>query len=329
MDWYYILLICIGGVALVLAAFSAIVYKVAFGSRCDKNPLLKYFGPEDFSLKVDEVTVPRKKGALRGYVYYPAGEKNGKLIVFCHGMGPGQIAYTTEIAYFCKSGFTVLALDSTGCNLSEGKKIVGMYEGVRTAVAAIDFARADSRLSDMPVYLVGHSWGGYSALCASAERKVNAVVAISAPVSPVKTLYNGAAAQMPKLFAALLCPFLAVADFLKFGGKSNLNAPGLADKSGTPVLHVYGDSDTIVPLNNSAYAKAKGKNAKKLLVEERAHNPYNSVEAQKKTAELFEKLSSARKMSKEERESYFNNFDFAAATEEDMEVMQKITQFLA
>ena len=328
MDWYYILLICIGGVVLILAAFSAIVYKVGFSSRCDKNPLLKYFDYKDFSLEVEEVTLPRKKGALRGYIYYPESEKNGKLIVFCHGMGPGQIAYTTEISYFCNNGFTVLALDSTGCNLSDGKSIGGMYEGVRTAIAAIDFSRNDIRLKDMPVYLVGHSWGGYSALCACAERKVNAVVAISAPVSPVKTLYCGASAQMPKFIAALLCPFLAVADFFKFGSKSNRNAPKLSDKSGTPVLHVYGDSDTIVPLKNSAYAKSKGKNAQKLLVEDRAHNPYNSVEAQKKTAELFAKLSTVRKMSVEEREEYFKNFDFAAATEEDAEVMSKIVQFL-
>ena len=328
MEWYYILLICIGVAALILLIFSAIVYNAVFGTRHDKNSLLKYFDNNDFSLNVDEVTIPRKRGALRGFIYYPKNEKNGKLIVFCHGMGPGHIAYTTEIAYFCNSGFTVLALDSTGCNLSEGKTIVGMYEGVRTAIAAIDFARTDSRLSDMPVYLVGHSWGGYSALCACAQRKVNAVVAISAPVSLVKIMYNNAAARMPKFFAMLLCPFLAVVDFFKCGIKANLNAPKLADKSGTPVLQVHGDKDKVVPLNSSAYAKAKGKNAQKLLVENRAHNPYNSIKAQKKMAELFAALSSARKMSEEEKNEYFNNFDFAAATEEDSEVMDKITQFL-
>ncbi|MCH5148701.1 MAG: alpha/beta fold hydrolase [Clostridiales bacterium] len=328
MDWYYILLICIVGVALILTAFAAFVYNAVFGSRRDKNPLLKYFTYEDFSLKVDEVAIPRKKGALKGYIYYPATEKNGKLIVFCHGMGPGQIAYTTEIAYFCNKGFTVLALDSTGCNLSEGKRTVGMYEGVRTAVAAIDFARSDSRLSDMPVYLVGHSWGGFSALCASAERKVNAVVAMSAPESLVKIMYKNASAQMPKFIAAILCPFLAVVDFFKFGNKANLNAPKLADKSGTPVLHVHGDNDPLVPLKSSAYFNSKGENAQKLLVEGRAHNPYNSLDAQKKMSELFAKLSKARKMSEEERDEYFNNFDFAAATEEDLEVMSKIEQFL-
>lgn len=332
MAWYFILLIslgvCIGVALLLFTVFACAVYKMVFGSRHNKNPLLKYFDYKDFSLKVDEVTIPRKKGALRGYIYYPATEKNGKLVVFCHGMGPGQIAYTTEIAYFCKNGFTVLALDSTGCNLSDGKCTVGMYEGVKTAVSAIDFARADKRLSDMPIYLVGHSWGGFSALCACAERKVNAVVAISAPVSLVKIMYNNASAKMPKFIAGLLCPFLAVADFFKFGCKSNLNAPKLADKSGTPVLHIHGDGDKIVPLKDSAYAKSKGKNAQKLLVEGRAHNPYNSVKAQEKTAELFAKLSSARKMSSEERDNYFNNFPFAEATEEDLAVMGRITQFL-
>lgn len=327
MEWYYILLICVGGVILLLTALALVVYTAGFGSRGDKNPLLKYFSPEDLNLKTQPVEISRKWGKLRGYVYFPENS-NGKLVVFCHGMGPGQIAYTTEIAYLCKKGFTVIALDSRGCNLSDGKNIGGMYEGVKTALAAIDYAKSDERFKDMPLYLYGHSWGGYSVLVVSAERKVDGVVAVSAPISPAKTLYKGAAAVISKPLAFVLIPFFAVMDFFKFGKKSNLNAAKAADKSGTPVLYIHGDNDKIVPLKYSAYIKAKSKTARKLLVENRMHNPYNSEAAQNLVAELFAKLASARKMSDKEREEYFGGFDFKAATELDLSVMQKISDFL-
>ncbi len=328
MAWYFILLICIGAVVFLGFALAAVVYAVAFGSRCDKNPLLMYFGAEDFSLNTESVRVKRGKVNLNGYIYRDESVKsNGKLIIFCHGLGPGQIAYTTEIACFCNSGFTVLALDSTGCNLSSGKNIRGMYEGVKTAICAIDFARADERLSKMPVCLVGHSWGGYSALCAASRRKVEKVVAISAPVSPVKTLYNGAAQKMPIILAAFLCPFIAVIDFFRFGKNSNLNAAKCAKNCGAQVLLVHGDSDNIVPVKKSAYAYADGANVQKYLAQGKAHNPYNSVAAQKLVAQLFANLSRVKKMSEQER-TYFEVFDFRAAAEEDGEVMDAIVRFL-
>ncbi len=328
MAWYYILLICIGAVVFLGFALAAIVYAVAFGSRCDKNPLLKYFTAEDYNLSTESVCVKRGKVSLNGYIYRDESAKsNGKLVIFCHGLGPGQIAYTTEINYFCKNGFTVLALDSTGCNLSSGKNIRGMYEGVKTAICAIDFARADKRLSDMPICLVGHSWGGYSVLCAASRRKVEKVVAISSPVSPVKTLYYGAAQKMPIILAAFLCPFIAVIDFFKFGKNSNLNAAKCANRCGAQVLLVHGDSDGVVPMGRSAYGKANGANVQKYLAQGKAHNPYNTVAAQKLVMELFANLSRVKKMSEQER-TYFETFDYRAAAEEDGEVMGAIVRFL-
>lgn len=288
----------------------------AFGKRCDKNPLLKYFSADDFNLTAEPVSVSRR---LKGFICRKDAVKAGKIIIFCHGMGPGQIAYTTEIAYFAGLGYPVLALDSRGCNYSGGKNLKGMYEGVNTAVAAIDYARA--AYPDNEIYLVGHSWGGYSALCASAERKVEKVVAISAPNSPSKTLREGAVnVGMPKFFAAILSPFWWITNLLKFGARGNANAARCARKNGVPTLLIHGDKDKTVPPSNAAYYKAEGKNISKLLVNGKAHNPYNTENAEKLLAEIPLRLKRGAEG--------IDGFDFSAATEEDKDVMQKIACFL-
>jgi len=308
---------------------AAVCDKIAFGKREDINPLLKYFTADDFNLTADPVTVQGKEGALKGYLYTSANvQDNGKLIVFCHGMGAGHIAYTTEIACFCNHGFTVLAVDNYGCNLSEGKSIRGMYSGALSTMRVIDFARADERLKDRPLYLVGHSWGGYSALCASAQRKVEKVVAISAPSVPANVIGEYLSNMMPKPLAALIHYFISITYCFKFNGKGNKNAAKCAQENGTPTLLIHGDKDTAVVRTISAYGEASGENITKYLAEGKAHNPYNTFAAEEKLAELNSALRNLKKMSEGEKYRFFESFDYKAATEEDEEVMRLIVDFL-
>lgn len=297
-------------------AFAYFTDRMVFGKRYDKNPNLKYFSAEDFNLSAEAVSLPK---GLKGYIYRKseALQKEG-LIIFCHGMGAGHIAYTTEIAYFCNNGYTVLAVDSRGCNFSDGKNIKGMYSGVETAVSAIDFAKGRGYKD---IYLVGHSWGAYSVLCASKIRKVNAVVALSAPNTPSKTMQNGAAPIISRPFAAIVRPFWWIINFLKYGAKGNSNAAKCAEKSVTPTLLIHGDKDNVVMPANAAYNKANGKHIHKLLVKGKAHNPYNTENAEKQLAAVSEKLKNGDVEG-------IANIDFKAATEEDDEVMRKILNFL-
>ncbi len=317
-------------VFLILLIFAFVGEGVAFGKRCDKNPLLKYFTADDFGINCEPVSTPR---GLNGFIYRKDDKiKDGKLIIFCHGMGPGHIAYMTEIAYFCNLGYPVLALDSRGCNLSEGKNLKGMYSGVETVKAAIDFARSklNSVLSfgeggaadEIKIYLVGHSWGAYSALCASAERKVRAVVAISAPDTPSKTMQEGAVNMgvLPRPIAAVLRPFWWIVNLFKFGAKGNASAAKCAGKNGVPTLLIHGSNDNVVTKYNSAFNKACGGNITKIPVSGKAHNPYNTENAEKLLAEIPQRLKKGREG--------IAGFDFSAATEEDKEIMQKIADFI-
>lgn len=324
-----IILSVLCGIWLLFFILAAIVDRIGFGKRYEKNPLLKYFTAEDFNLNAKPVTVPFKKTKLGGYIYTKNGvEKREKLIIFCHGMGAGQAEYTTEIAYFCNQGYTVLALDNMGCTLSGGKNIKGMYSGAEAAIAAVDFARSDRELKELKPYLVGHSWGGYSALCASDKRGVAGVVAISAPDSPIITIASAAANFIPKIFAFHLVPFLTLVTLFKYGAKGVTSAARCAKENGTPTLLIHGDKDKVVDKSLAVYFRAEGYNITKYLSEGKRHNPYNTVEAENKLAELSAGFKNFKNMTESERKTFTENFDFKAATEEDKTVMQEIVNFI-
>lgn len=320
MEIYLIIIIVACAILLLFSVFSAICYAFAFSKRYDKNEVLKYYSASDFELDASPVNLRRGKYYINGYIYKdPSVKPNGATVVFCHGMGPGHIAYTTEIAYLCKKGCAVLAVDSLGCNYSEGKSVRGMAEGVKTAYLAAGYAKAF--IGGEQIILMGHSWGAYSALCASSLTKVDKVVAISAPDSPSKTIANGAARVISKPFAYLLRPFWYLINFFMFGKNGNLKASKCVKKSGVPTLLVHGDKDNIVNFNNSAYKKANGENVTKLLAKEKAHNPYNTVNAERTLKEVAVGLAQRKD------KSFFDGLDYKAATEEDLEVMQKISDF--
>ena len=326
MTALYITLIAVFGMIILiniaLFVIAYIINKGVFGSRHDKNPLLKYYTAEDFNLSARQVDICCKKNKyIRGVIY----KKNGvtpkkELVIFCHGMGPGHIAYTTEIAYLCDLGYTVLAPDYYGCGLSDGKNIKNINNGRDSVCAAIYYAR-ENLIPYGKIFLVGHSWGGHSALCA-AERtgEVSAVVSMSAPDRSEKVMYNSLRKLMPKLFADIIYPYLCLA----CGGVSSAQA---AQNCSAKVLLIHGENDPLIPVQVSAYGVANGENISKYLAKDKRHNPYNTVQAEKKLSEL---LKGTHKYKKGEiGEEFFKDFDFAAATEEDGEVMGEIARFLS
>lgn len=322
---YITLCIVLGLIIIVCATlflFASFVNKKTFGARHDKNPLLKYYSAEDFGLKAEEVLIAEiKKCKIRGVVYKKEGaEPREEILIFCHGMGPGHIAYTTEIAYFCNLGYTVLAPDYYGCGLSEGKTIRNINNGKQCVSAAVLYAAKVFKTDK--IVLVGHSWGGHSALCAAYEAGdlVKAVVSVSAPDRSEKVMYSALKKAMPKFFADLIYPFLCIV----CGGESSARA---ADNCSAKVLLIHGECDPLISIENSAYGASKNPAVRKYLAKGKRHNPYNTAEAEKNLRELTKNLSAYRRG--EVGKEFFENFDFAAATEEDKEVMGEIARFLA
>lgn len=332
MEWYFILLIALAFLVLLitLATFSVtvLVYRIIFGTRQDKNPLYKYFTAEDFGVIKEKFPVNCNGVELNSNIYRGQSvESCQKVVIFAHGFGAGSASYTTEIAHFAKAGFVVIATDSYGCNGSAGSQIKGFYAGTQAVIATFEAVKADARFNGKKVVLVGHSWGAYSVLTALNRVRADGVVALSSFNKPAQCTCDNLVkvGGVLRLYAKILHANFWLINLFKFGAKGNLSAARTVEKSGVPALMIHGAKDGVVPLKHSAAQKAQGENITKLILNDKRHNPYNTVSAEAKLAELNNAGEFENGVAEEE---FYKNFDWSAATEEDLEVMEKIDEFI-
>lgn len=323
--WLIILLCAVCTIAAVVIAWCValeVIVSSAFSSRQDKNENYKYFTSDDFGVNEEELAVYYNKIALSAHIYTakPIAECD-RVVIFSHGFGAGTSSYTTEICALAKRGYAVVAADVYGCNRSGGKNIKGFYAGAEAVIATYIAVKGDSRFDGKKIVLVGHSWGGYSVLCASTKVAVDGVVALSAFDTPVSAatnfVKNSAMVAMVKVGTFLSCLF-------RFGFNGNASAVKRIEKSKTKALLIHGELDEVVPYRRSAAKSAKGANVEKLICADKYHNPYDTVAAESKLREL---LSADFKDKDDERE-FCAAFDWKAAIEEDEAVMQKIFAFI-
>lgn len=336
MPVYVIVLITVAAVIIlycaIMIAFAAYAQHAAFGRRFEKNKYLKYFTAQDFNLNAEPVHTFVGKDKLNGFIYTVKDLKDcSALVIFSHGMGPGQCSYMTEIAYLCNHDCAVLAFDWSGCTLSEGKSLKALEHSTRCLVSAARFAKADDRLNGMKMVYFGHSMGGYSALCACKFEKVDGTVAFSAPEDPSSVISCRAWEVIGRPAARLMRPFLKITGLFVCGKYANVRASRAVSRSGVKTLLLQGDIDPKVTLKISAYSVLKDitdGNTQCILCKGKGHNPYNTQNAEMLLAELGSGVARADKMSEEERESFFSTRDYDAICEEDPEVMATVMAFI-
>ena len=93
------------------------LYIKNFVCRYDKEVGVPYYSFLDFDgLKMEAHSFINSKGIeIKYFYYYYPKYKDDKIVLFCHGIGPGHTAYLAEIEQLAKRGFKVLSLDYTGC----------------------------------------------------------------------------------------------------------------------------------------------------------------------------------------------------------------------
>ncbi|MGN0805924.1 MAG: alpha/beta hydrolase [Candidatus Coproplasma sp.] len=326
MEIWEIILICLGCVAVIVVLALTALCKALNGmvfTRQDKNPKFKYFTAEDFNLKTEDIPVTYRGEKLYAKIYsVKPVEECERVVIFQHGFGAGSSSYMTEIAALAKFGYAVVAADAYGCNNSAGKKVKGFYAGAEAVIATYIGVKCDERLNGKKLVLVGHSWGAYSVCCAAKRIKVDGVVALSGFNAPAQCICDQIklVSNQGKAIAPVLHPFFYILNFFIFGAKGNTKAATALKKSGVKALLIHGEKDRTVSLKHSVAQKAQGDNVTKLILADKKHNPYNTVEAEEYLAKLFAFDG--------KDESFLKSYDWKKATQEDSEVMANIDSFI-
>lgn len=199
-----------------------------------------------------EISFPNNRGdVLRGFVFSYPDIVPKALLVLYHGYGMGLDDYLPECAYFSRRGYLVLAFDGSGTGHSDGR-LYGLPQHILDLQACLNYVCADGRLSQLPLLLYGHSWGGYAcnALGALADFPVRGIVSAAGFATATSAL-----SAHVKRHYGLFSPFAMLGVHLYqrlcYGRLSGLTAMDGLKKYTCPVLIAQSDDDSIIPYSDN------------------------------------------------------------------------------
>ncbi len=201
---------------------------------------------EDIADRYDREPVSFLSGGnrLTGHLY--CGDNPSGLVVISHGLGGGEESYLPEMMYFADHGYQVLCYSNTGCWDSEGKNCVGLSQSVLDLDAALDWVESERRFDGVPVFLFGHSWGGYAvAAIFHFDHDVAASASVAGFNEAMPMIMEWGEGMMGPLIYAEY-PFIWLNQKLTFGDAFGLTAVDAINSTDAPVLIVHGSGDTTV-----------------------------------------------------------------------------------
>lgn len=300
--------------------------------RCDDEGTAFYFSADDFpNLRVAEYPFYASAGhLLQGYLYsYDHADPN-RLVVFEHGMGGGHQSYMKEIERLCRHGFRVFAYDHTGCMKSGGRSTNGFAQSLCDLNDCITALKADAGFSQCSLSVMGHSWGGYSAMnIVALHPEVSSVVAMCGFVSVREILdsYVGRWKKYSKMlleYERKLNPLFVDYDAVNSLSQTKAN-----------VLLVYSDNDEkCKPIHYMRLKKGlEGKeNIRFLMVSNKGHNPNyteRAVQILEDYANKRRKMKKRKRLETErQKKAFVSSFDWNAMTEQDETVWAEIFKAL-
>ena len=240
-------------VALVLIGF--IILQGCFNnifrrSVYDENSVSMKYEDVEWKYKRELISFESGENTLQGY-YYGLEESKG-LVVISHGLSCGAAIYFTETVYFLEHGYEVFAYDSTGCHNSEGDNCVGLVQSALDLDAALTYIESDDRFDDLPVFLYGHSWGGYAVTAVhNFDHDVQAAVSVAGYSEPMEKIDEWGETIIWKLYA-LEKPLVIMQQKQIFGDKYNMTAVDGINNTDIPILIIHGTKDEIIPFDGSS-----------------------------------------------------------------------------
>ncbi len=236
---------------------------------------------EDIADRYDREPVSFSSGEnrLTGHLY--CGNNPEGLVVISHGLGGGEGSYLPEMMYFADHGYQVLCYSNTGCWDSEGKNCVGLNQSVLDLDAALTWVEGEGRFDGLPVFLFGHSWGGYAVTAIFHFDHQIAASASVAGFDEAMPMILSWGRDMAGPLIYLEYPFIWLNQKLTFGDVFGLTAVDAVNRTDTPVLILHGDQDATVGYDTVSIISQKDRitnpNVRYIVCGEDRRNGHNSL----------------------------------------------------
>ena len=225
--------------AVIIIAHSIVMSKCTY-RKYDSNRFLVY---ADVAEKYprEKFSVTAGKNLLSAYHY---GKDNSKgLIVVAPGHRDSNDIKLYEIMYFVDAGFQVISFDYTGCYTSEGKTFGGYTQAVYDLDAVLSWCDENEQFRELPVYLFGHSLGGYAVTAVlNYPHRVDAVVSASG-FDCAKEQWECSIKRFTGPAYFLIRPTNLLFIHFKYGKDKNLSAVTGINNSQIPVLVISAEDD--------------------------------------------------------------------------------------
>ena len=301
------------------------VYRKRFVGRFDKEVGVPYFSYTDFKgLKQESFSfVNSKRIEIHYFYYYYDNYKKDKIILFCHGMGPGHVSYLAEIEELARRGYKVLTLDYTGCGESKGKCLGSLNAPTRDVMDLLKHLNLQTQ-----IVLVGHSLGGFTALKVAALRKDITKAVVFAPIVTTRIMiYNASKSNF------------ITKHVLKYERKvekeyDSIDLPKYLGTTTDDILFIQSVDDPMVPYDSSLKVAEETNNShiKTIKFDKRKHNPNYTESAIIYMNEVFGDYNRLAKYKKiktdEERIAYFKDVSIKKLTEQDISLFDQIESFI-
>lgn len=270
-----VLCVCLA-FCVIAPAVIAIIHGIVMG-RCDYDKYLsdRYLTYDDVKAEYprSEFQFPSGDNMLSAYIY---GEENDKgVIVIAPGHTDANDIKLYEIRYFVDAGYQVVCFDYSGCYTSGGEEFGGYTQAVYDLDALLDFTEESNAFADAPVFLFGHSLGGYAvAAVLGMNHNIKAVVSASG-FDTAEEQWQYSISRYTSVFYPIIKPFNSLYISLKYGEDKKLSAVEGINSTEIPILVISAEDDVFYGGTSPIYrrrAEITNPNCEFILMNEENHN---------------------------------------------------------
>ena len=301
------------------------IYKKKFVCRYDKEVGVPYYSHLDFKgLHQEAYSFVNSKGIDIHYFYYYYDKyQKDKVVLFCHGIGPGHTAYLAEIEALARRGFKVLTFDATGCGQSGGKYLGSLVNPTGDAIDLLNYLNLKEE-----VVLVGHSMGGLTTLnVINLRKEITKAVVLSGFLSAGTEI------------SVILKNKFIFSRIMAYERKINpqyidIDNIDYLKNTTDDIFFIQSSDDAMVPYE-TALKVVEGidnPHIKTLRVENRKHNPNYTDEAVKYMNDVFYKYNCLIKDNKiktdQDKINYFKDVSLPDLVRQDEGMWDEIASFI-